>query len=278
MLALLLAFMIGWVVGDARNTVTYFYHIYTELFGKEPRWSLPDQFMYQNIRAFLATLSLLSPSIFLGIIIYKFFVLSRDNIVFRSKTEWSAEEGETFLDIHFYIASSLRLYNLRFDCFLRTYETAYEVEASGRYPMNTIPVPLRADSFYPLPYNYVPSRFRVPMSSPHIQVDSEGLVRIRTAEREIVLNPAQGDFCELYIIARGHVPELQARFNEVKKYRIPEDISAQPLPAMHTRFVRSQSKFFVENWQDFEPQRKRRGFFKQWRSRARNWLYTKQAK
>lgn len=277
-LAMLLAIIIGFVVGDAKNTISYFYHIYTELFGKEPRWTLPDQFMYQNIRAFLATLSLLSPSIFLGIIIYKFFVLSRDNIVFRSKTDFFTDGDDRYLNIHFYIASSLRLYNLRFSAFIRTYEKKREDNSEKLYPMNTFPLTLGQDSQYPLPYNYVPSRFRLRFTSPEVNILKGGVIEVVTNERTLRLDPKQGDFCELYIIARGQVPDLQARFNEVKRYRLPEDVSLKPLPQMYTRFIRDKNRFEVDNWGDFEPEKRRRGWFKTWRARMRKRLYTKQAK
>ncbi|WP_194755420.1 hypothetical protein [Aliidiomarina indica] len=277
-LAMLLAIIIGFVIGDVQNTITYFYHIYTELFGKEPRWTLPDQFMYQNIRAFLATLSLLSPSIFLGIIIYKFFVLSRDNIVFRSKADVFEEGDDRYLNIHFYIASSLRLYNLRFSAFIRTYEKKREDNSEKLYPMNTFPLRLGQDSMYPLPYNYVPSRFRLRFKSPKVNFLKDGVIEVITKERTLRLDSKQGDFCELYIIARGQVPELQARFNEVKRYRLPEDISHEPLPQMCTRFIRDKNRFEVDNWQDFEPEKKRRGWLKSWRAKMRKRLYTKQAK
>ncbi|RUO22586.1 hypothetical protein CWE08_05275 [Aliidiomarina iranensis] len=260
--AILLATALVFITGDSSQGINYIYFIYTELFGKEPSWSLPDRFMYQNIRAFLATLSLLSPSLFLGIIIYKFFVLKRDNIVFRSMCDVDEENGERFLNIHFYISSSLSLYNLRFTAFIRTYEKCRE-NASGKiYPMNTFPLTLNGDSFYPLPYNYVPSRFRIkikenPMSisnsdNPSIVITEDQIIEVHTGDRKIRLDRKVGDFCELYVIAAGEVPDLQAQFSELKCYRIPEDVSPTPLPEMVTRFVRADNRFEVDNWQDFE--------------------------
>lgn len=260
--AVLLAAMLVLITGDRSEVINYIYYIYTELFGKEPNWSLPDRFLYQNIRAFLATLSLLSPSLFIGIIIYKFFVLKRDNIVFRKMCDMYEENGDRFLNIHFYISSSLLLYNLRFTAFIRTYETARE-NASGKvYPMNTFPLDLNGDAFYPLPYNYVPSRFRIKIKdnptiglrsdNPSIVMNQDGSIDVHTAERKISLNPKAGDFCELYIVASGEVPDLNSTFNELKCYRIPEDVSPTPLPEMVTRFVRAEDRFEVENWQDFE--------------------------
>lgn len=261
-LAVILATGLVLITREYDQGINYIYYIYTELFGKEPRWSLPDRFLFQNIRAFLATLSLLSPSIFLGIIIYKFFVLRRDNIVFRKMIDTYEEQGERFLNIHFYISSSLRLYNLSFTAFIRTYEKSRENASGKLYPMNTFPLDLNGDAFYPLPYNYVPSRFRIKIKdnpntglrseNPTIVQNADGTITVHTRERKIQLNPKVGDFCELYIVASGEVPDLQATFKELKCYRIPEDVSPTPLPAMITRFVRSENRFMVENWQDFE--------------------------
>ncbi|EGN75601.1 hypothetical protein A28LD_0646 [Idiomarina sp. A28L] len=261
-IAILLATALVLITGDSSQGINYIYFIYTELFGKEPNWSLPDRFMYQNIRAFLATLSLLSPSLFLGIIIYKFFVLKRDNIVFRSMCDVDEENGERFLNIHFYISSSLHLYNLRFTAFIRTYEKCRENASGKLYPMNTFPLMLNGDSFYPLPYNYVPSRFRIKIKespingvrseNPSIVIGDDQIIEVHTSDRKIRLDRKAGDFCELYVVAAGEVPDLQSQFSELKCYRIPEDISASPLPEMVTRFVRDEDCFEVDNWPDFE--------------------------
>jgi len=261
--AAIIALLLVLITGDSSEGINYIYYIYIELFGKEPQWSLPDRFLYQNIRAFLATLSLLSPSIFIGIIIYKFFVLKRNNIIYREKCEMDEVNGEGFLNIHFYIASSLRLYNLNFTAFIRTYETKRENESNQIYPMNTFPLALNGNSFFPLPYNYVPSSFRIKikenlnqplaLENPSIILNENGTIDVHTAERVIQLDPSQGDFCEIYIVASGKVPDLQASFNELKCYRIPEDISFKPLPKMITRFTRLENRFEVDNWQDFEP-------------------------
>ncbi len=264
-IAILLATALVLITGDSSQAINYIYSIYTELFGKEPNWSLPDRFMYQNIRAFLATLSLLSPSLFLGIIIYKFFVLKRDNIVFRSMCDVDEENGERFLNIHFYISSSLSLYNLQFTAFIRTYETCRE-NASGKiYPMNTFPLTLNGDSFFPLPYNYVPGRFRIKIKenptiglrtdNPSIVIGDDQVIEVHTSERKIRIDRKRGDFCELYVVAAGEVPDLQAQFSELKCYRIPEDVSASPLPEMVTRFIRDEDRFEVDNWSDFEGQK-----------------------
>lgn len=261
-IAVLLAAALVVITRQPAEAVNYFYYLYTELFGKEPTWALPDRFMYQNIRAFLATLSLLSPSIFLGIVVYKFFVLKRDNIVFRSCCDTFVEGHEQYINIHFYISSSLRLINLQFSAFLRTYEKCREDESGKLYPMNTFELNLNGDAFYPLPYNYVPSRFRIKLKdNPMAGVRSEGTsvvigddgrLQIHAPDRKFTLNPKAGDFCELYIIARGEVPDIQSSFYEVKCYRIPEDLSPDPLPQMHTRFIRERNSFEVDNWQDFE--------------------------
>lgn len=261
-IALLLATALIVITRQPAEFVNYFYYLYTELFGKEPSWTLPDRFMYQNIRAFLATLSLLSPAIFLGIVVYKFFVLKRDNIVFRSCCDTFEENGDQFINVHFYISSSLRLINLQFSAFLRTYEKCRENASDKLYPMNTFEIPLNGDAFYPLPYNYVPSRFRVkikgnPMGMPRnegvsVAIQEGGKIQVNTPERKFLLDTKAGDFCELYIIARGDVPDIQSHFYEMKCYEIPEALSPDSLPAMRTRFVREKDQFIVENWQDFE--------------------------
>ena len=253
-IAIVLAVVIALLVGDIRLSLKYTYAIYTELFGKEPNWSLPDQFLFQNVRAFLATLSLLSPSIFLGIIIYKFFVLKRENIVFRSKCELLMERGEKSIHIHFYIASSLRIHNLQFEAFLRTYETANEEDAVLAYPMNTTAIEPQRGWLYPLPYNYVPSRFkiRLPSSAPiTLDIQADDKVVVHNGWRAIELDLTRGDFCELYVTARGDVPDLQASFTEMKRYRIPEDLVTDGLPVLITRYSRQKDKFIVDNWEDF---------------------------
>lgn len=267
-LAVVLALVLAVVTRQPDQIILYIYSIYTELFGKEPRWSLPDHFMYQNIRALLATLSLLSPALFMGTIIYKFFVLKKDNIVFRPQCDLSYEDDGHYLNIYFYISSSLRLYNLKFEAFLRTYESRYECGSQEYYPMNTYPLALNGDAWFPLPFNYVPSRFRVRLKQhpgpaghtgePDVLLRAKGVVEVVTPDRRLQLNPAAGDFCELYLVASGEVPDLQTRFNEVHCYRLPEDVSAAALPAMQTQFNRQQERFTVSNWEDFDRSRKSR--------------------
>ncbi|MCH8538192.1 MAG: hypothetical protein LAT66_10545 [Alkalimonas sp.] len=261
-LAILLASVLVLITRDYHLGLDYIYHMYTELFGKEPRWSLPDdQFLYKNIRAFLATISLLSPSLFLGMIIYKFFVLRRDNLVFRRYCDLSNGGTEQYLNIHFYISSSLRLHNLQFTAFIRTYEKALEQTPTDNYPMNTYPLELRQDAFYPLPFNYVPSRFRLPLfnpdtldtpcAQPQLELHDDGTVTVHTFERKIKLDPAQGDFCQIYVVGRGEVPDLQSKFSEIGCYQIPADIRFEPLPDMQTAYDAEKQRFTVKNWLDF---------------------------
>lgn len=261
-LAILLASILVLITRDYHLGLDYIYHMYTELFGKEPRWTLPDdKFLYQNIRAFLATISLLSPSLFLGMIIYKFFVLRRDNLVFRRYCDLGMDGSEQYLNIHFYISSSLKLHNVKFHAFIRTYEKALENAPTEHYPMNTFPLELRQDSFFPLPFNYVPSRFRIPLfnsqsldvpcANPQLELHDDGTMTVHTYERQIKLNPESGDFCQIYVVGRGEVPDLQSKFSEIGCYQIPADIRFEPLPEMKTAYDARRKHFTVKNWQDF---------------------------
>lgn len=252
----LLAGLLSIVAAQAVEPAVPWYRLWNDMFielmGKEQDWSHHALWFSAPVRALLATLALIIPSLFFGLVVYKFFVLQKDVIVFRAQCELNPQQSA--IVIHFYIASALQTHNVRIEAFLRTYQAHFENAEHAGYPMNTIPIVLGADSCFPLPFSRVPSRVEVPLvgqqGGPLIRLNSD-YITISMAEQEIELALQQRDFCQLVIVVSGEVPDLQSQFREVHSYDLPAALSRQPLPAMVTQFSRKRQRFMVENWRDF---------------------------
>ena len=269
---------------------------YIELMGRDALSAPSEEFSIQNLaKPLLATASLILPALFLGIILYKFFVLKRENIIFRDRCDLqgasinlaqeirrlrqvrhlrvislldcpvirgSLHRGhDNSINVYFYISSSLELSNLQFSAFIRTYEKQRETNPGGFYPMNTFPLRLNQDAVFPIPFNYTPSRFRIPLfkdvaripADDHAQIEigDGNRMTIHTPDRDIEIVREKGDFCEIHIISQGDVPDIHSRFVENHRYRIPDDIAFNPLPEMKTSYNTEKNAFDVENWEDF---------------------------
>lgn len=252
----LLAGLLSIVAAQATEPAIPWYRlwndIFIELMGKEQDWSQHALWFSAPVRTLLATLALIIPSLFFGLVVYKFFVLQKNVIVFRSQCELN--DDQTAIIIHFYIASALQTHNVRIEAFLRTYQAHLENADQAGYPMNTIPLALGVDSCFPLPFSRVPSRVEVPLvgqqGGPVIAISTDQ-VTIQHAERCLELVFAQRDFCQLVIVVSGDVPDLQSQFREVHSYDLPAALSAKPLPLLITQFSRKRQRFVVENWRDF---------------------------
>ncbi|WP_127347837.1 hypothetical protein [Pseudidiomarina mangrovi] len=252
----MLAAVLSIIAAQAAEPAVPWYRLWNDMFielmGKEQDWSHHALWFSAPVRALLATLALIIPSLFFGLVVYKFFVLQKDVVIFRSQCELN--EQQTAVVVHFYIASALQTHNVRIEAFVRTYQAQLENADQSGYPMNTIPLQLGADSCFPLPFSRVPSRVEVPIAGqqggPVIALAADSIA-IEMGSNRIELALQQRDFCQLVMVISGEVPDLQSQFREVHSYDLPAALSHAPLPAMITQFNRKRQRFMVENWRDF---------------------------
>ncbi len=210
-----------------------------------------------------AFLSVVAPATFLGALVFKIFVPSRDIVIFRDKLEIVPFEGGHALLLEFYIASRLSVRNMQLRAFVRTYERGKEEGRDGDYPMKTLELDVR-HGHLPLPFSRTPSSSFLPVtligaSDPVPPVESRGLVIRRTENGPPAIvavgraepNQSCGDFCDLFLIVTGEIPAVQAELNEFERFRLPDCIAHKPLVRARARFDVKRYKFVTENWKDY---------------------------
>ncbi|MDT8405556.1 hypothetical protein [Sulfuriflexus sp.] len=241
----------------------FLFIFWQELLGNGPGLESEEKILFVTGKVISAVLALILPTVLLGSVVYKFFVLQKDNIIFRNKCEICRVNGQDYINVGFYISSALKFHDLSFNAFVRTYETAREDGKPGQYPMNTFPIEMPENMTFQLPYNFVPSNISIPVSvvngaGDHENETSAIVLQKKATAYELLrageattLDMEKGDFCELFIVASAEVPELQSSIKEIKCYSIPADIAVEGLARMRTRLEKQQGRFVTENWTDF---------------------------
>lgn len=247
----ILALPLSFLFDTDKDYLEFFYAIIIELMGEDYEWELSSS-RFRVVYLLISLLGLSFPTLLLGTIVFKIFVLHKDNLVFRDKVELGkCLNGENCLNIYFYICTSLRVINLNFRVFLITYEKDKESGLDGELPMNTHEIDI-VQSYFPLPYAEVPSVIKVPLPQKRDSINInyvESSIVVGTNKNISVLDE-QRNMCMLAIVGSGEVPDLQTEFREVVQYELPNDLALNLQP-LRTVYIKEKNRFKTENWEDF---------------------------
>jgi hypothetical protein len=202
----------------------------------------------------LSIASVILPALLLGAFVFKIFIPRQNLIVYRDKISLSEIQGKYYLLAHCYIATNLKIINLKFDCYARTLV---------RRNLKNIPLrtwPLETESpMTPMPFPMVPTRIQIPVmlnadaddqnNTIHFEYENDVLSIRKAGQVEIYAD--QDDSCELIIIATGEIPDLAMELNETYVYRLPEDINFNEVYDIETGFDLKKKRVIVPDWSKF---------------------------
>jgi len=211
-------------------------------------------------KIFSKLFALIIPTLLLGALVYKVVKPQKSTIVFPRRI--ALDTKRSTLETCYYIATRSEVFDLQTQIFARYYKPTYDNKESNPYPLTL--VKLREHNLQK-PFSFVPTRVMIPVlltsqSPSESEKLDDGKLLLVVKNNEIThlfvdgqrIDPEQGEFCQIVVIVKALIPDLQTTLVESKTFYAFQDLVVRPAPIFKAEFDHSKDRYETINWEDFE--------------------------